>query len=174
MYFFFCVLLQTTHVHGGFKILGLPQDHVILKDMTIMESFDSAVYGYEGATYMVSNVLCSGCMWGASVDSTSGILHNVVIQDCVMEGIWCLHHGILTLSGEHTSIHNNCAGPDPSHCHAICVESNTLIQLLCNGINDPLMCFDSSAVTIGGKGKIVVIDGTGTVLKVVYDGQYDV
>jgi hypothetical protein len=31
------------------------------------------------------------------------------------------------------------------------------------------MC--SSAVTIGGKGKIVVIDGTGTVLKVVYDGQ---
>jgi hypothetical protein len=35
------------------------------------------------------------------------------------------------------------------------------------------MCFDSSAVTIGGKGKIVVIDGTGTVLTVVYDGQHD-
>jgi hypothetical protein len=100
-----------TFVKGyGFKIEGTKEEgkNVVLKDMTISETSDNGVEGYDGLSWLCDSMTitqCGGC--GVYAYKTKGRLINCVITQCGGSGIWCWPNALIELEGDQTKVDGN-------------------------------------------------------------------
>jgi hypothetical protein len=105
-----------TFIQGtGLQIQGKKEEgkNVVLKDMTISETSDCGVSGYDGLSWLCDSLTITQCgVFGVYANNTNGRLINCVITQCGRSGIFWVSNALIELEGDQTKVDGNvtCGG----------------------------------------------------------------
>jgi hypothetical protein len=96
---------------GGFDIQGTKEEGkkaVELKDMTISETSEHGVFGFDGLSWLCDSLTITQCGTdGVRAWNTKGRLINCVITQCEESGIGCGVNALIELKGSQTKVDGN-------------------------------------------------------------------
>ena len=118
---------------GGFDIRGEKEEgkNVVLKDMTISETSDNGVFGYEGLSWLCDSLTITQCgECGVSAWNTKGRLINCVITQCGYSGILCMSNALIELEGDQTKVDGNVTSGDSFYYGLFTYHTSSIIHLL--------------------------------------------
>ena len=94
-------------VLGGFLIQGKKQDIVTLKNMTIQDSYQNGVLGYDGTEIVVDNCIVDNCAGsGIGINNTKGTVINCQVRRSGGSGI-AVNGGVMKIQGKETTVTDN-------------------------------------------------------------------
>ena len=152
---------------------GKKEDDVNVSDLTLRESKDEGIEAVEGASIHLDNVSVENSGWhGVHVYGTKrNSMKNCNVSHSKFSGLLVWNGGLMTISGNGTTIHHNCTdersddyGLQP--CYSSCsihLESPLTIEMISKN--------NGGGGNHGGGGLIKTVGKDGKVLEAVYDGN---
>ena len=97
-------------VMGGLMMRGKKEDDVNVSNLTLRDSKDHGVFGYNGASFHLDNVSVENSAYnGVWVHgSKRNTMNNCNVSDSKHSGLLVEDGGLMTIYGKDTTIHHNC------------------------------------------------------------------
>jgi len=158
-------------VMGGFRMNGNQEDDVNVSNITLRDSMDNGVWGYNGASVHLVNVSVENSegtgvfMWG----SKRSTMKNCNVSHSKKSGLVVSGGGLMTIDGNGTTIHHNCT-EDSGDYGLDTYSSSSSIHLASSLTIEMISKNNGGGENHGGNGTIKSVDKDGKVLEVVYDG----
>jgi hypothetical protein len=159
-------------VMGGLSMKGKKEDDVNVSNLTVRESKHCGVFVRNGASFHLDNVSVenSGESGVCVVGTKRNTMKNCNVIHSKFRGLEVQGGGLMTISGNGTTIHHNCTNGD-SWAHGLDTDSSSSIHLVSPLTIETISKNNGSGGNHGGAGTIKSVDKDGKVLEVVYEGQ---
>jgi hypothetical protein len=160
-------------VMGGLQINGEEEDDINVTNLTLRESNNCGVDGNNGASIHLDNVSVENSEWcGVGVEGAKrSTMKNCNVSHSTFSGLYVEGDGLMTISGNGTTIHHNCTHGQSNYYGLDTNDSSSSIHLASSLTIETTSKNNGGGGNHGGGGTIKSVDKDGKVLEVVYDGQ---
>ena len=161
-------------VIGGLYIQGEVENNVYVKNLTFSKSMESAIFA-EGASIHLDNVSVENSRQkGVEVYGTQrNTMNNCNVFRSRKSGLCVYYGGLMTISGNATTIHHNCQQRDGGD-YGLKTDISTSSIHLASSLNiETISKNNGDGRNYGGGGTITSVDKDGKVLEVVFEGEED-
>jgi len=157
---------------GGLRMKGKKEDDVNVKHLTISQSKENGVYGYEGMSFHLFHVnIEKSERQGVWVEGTNrNTMSNCQVSHSKSRGV-DVYGGLITINGSGTSIHNNVtdgySGDDGLHPSS----PFSSIHLVSPLTKESVSINNGGGGNYGGDGLIAIVDNEGTIVTTIQEAS---